>query len=64
MLYGSALNLNKTGIANVICALKIDDIIAVSKNAFIKKRNYDRTSQCIKKVNADNINFIYNPKNN
>lgn len=64
MLYGSVLTLNSSAIQNVICNFEINDIVSVSKNAFIKKRNNINTSNCFKKINDSILNFIYDPQYN
>ena len=63
-LYASALTLKYTGIANVSSRLNIENIINVSKNSIIKKRNNDTTHSCFKHINDNIINMIYNSNNN
>jgi hypothetical protein len=62
--YASLLTLHNTGISSVISDLSIDNIIDVSKNALVKKRNNDVTHISIKKINDELIDMIYNPINN
>ena len=63
-LYASALTLKYSGIANTISDLEVDNIVTVSKNALVKKRNNDITHICIKQINDKLINMIYDPANN
>ena len=63
-LYASSLALKCSGISNIISDLEIDNIVSVSKNALIKKRNNDVTNICIKSVNDSIINLIYDYNNN
>ena len=63
-LYASALTLKYSGIANTISDLEVDNIVTVSKNALVKKRNNDITHICIKQINDKLINMIYDPSNN
>ena len=44
--------------------MEIDNIVSISKNALIKKRNNDVTNICIKSVNDSIINLIYDYNNN
>ena len=62
-LYSCALTLNNSGISSVISDLLLDNITDVSKNALIKKRNNDITWKCIKNINDDIIDMIYNKDN-
>lgn len=62
-LYASILTLKYSGISNTISDLEIDNIVCVSKNALIKKRNNNITHICIKKINDSIINMIYDPVN-
>ena len=62
-LYASTLTLNYSGLSNVICDLKINNIADVSKTALIKKRNNQTTNLCIKNLNDNIINMLYNPDN-
>ena len=63
-LYASTLTLKYSGIANVVSDLEIDNIVTVSKNALVKKRNNDVTHICIKQINDNLIDMIYDPSNN
>jgi len=62
-LYASALILNSKGIESVVSDLEADKIVYASKNALIKKRNDDKTSNHFKKVNNEILNMIYDDKN-
>lgn len=62
-LYASAITLKSSGIANAVCDLELNNIVNVSKNAFVKKRNNDITHNCIKQINDDIIDMIYDPSN-
>ena len=63
-LYASALTLKYSGLANTISDLEVDNIVTVSKNALVKKRNNNVTHICIKQINDKLINMIYDPANN
>ncbi len=63
-LFASSNVLNKSGIDNVISTLDLDNIVNVSKNSLIKKRNCEYTHLTIKKLNNDILNHFYEPLNN
>lgn len=63
-LFASALALNKSGIDGVVSSLKIHKIVDIRKNSIIKKRNNDLTHSCMKNMNDNIINMIYDPANN
>ena len=56
-LYASVLTLKYSGIANTVSDLDISNIVSVSKNALIKKRNNDTTNVCIKNINDSILNI-------
>ena len=58
------LTLRNTGLSGVISDLKINNIVDISKNALVKKRNNDVTHMCMKNMNDNIINMIYDPSNN
>ena len=62
-LYASSLLLNSTSIDSVISKLETDNIINVSKNALVKKRNAIRTNIYFRKINDDLLSTIYNKNN-
>ena len=63
-LYASVLTLQYSGIANTVSNLEIDNIVTISKNALVKKRNNNITHVCLKNINDNLINMIYDSSNN
>lgn len=63
MLFASLHNLNESGISVANSYLKIDNIISVSKNAIVKKRNQDSTHEHLNSLNNIIINEFYNKVN-
>jgi hypothetical protein len=64
ILYSSSHIINNSSIDIVRSNLEIDDIIDVSKNAIIKKRNNISTYEHIKSLNNSLLSHIYDPSNN
>ena len=62
-LYASTQILKKSSIDNVVADLKLDNIVTVSKNSLVKKRNNDTAGVCIKELNDNMLKMIYDPKN-
>ena len=62
-LYAPTQILKKSSIDNVVAYLELDNIVLVSKNSLVKKRNNDTAGACIKELNDIILKMIYNPKN-
>jgi hypothetical protein len=63
-LYASLCSLKCDGIVSATSILEEEQIVTVSKNALIKKRNSEKTYQYLKKLNDDLLSSIYDPSNN
>ena len=62
-LYAPTQILKKTSIDNGVADLEHDNIVSVSKNSLVKKRNNDTAGAFIKELNNIILKMIYNPKN-